>query len=424
MTDVISTTAINRVYPEGMKTIAFCLELQEKAEKWKAENYTFEVWDHSYEPEVPAIKRGITNISYTNENRIFLEMNRNETAAYAIGNFKMDGSFDPFGPGDLGFPNPEREKKKQEAGKHDPVKGPGKDFGYMGPKPFRIEIYVKKEEKIVQTLECSGWICEELDCFQLKELNGQKYLLYVPEQLEAGKEYPLVLFIADAGARGTYDQGPLVQGTGAMVWTEPAEQYRHPCFVISPVYGPKDILTHDNFTFDSKIYAMKDVIDDLKKEYPIDGDQIFLTGQSMGCMSACQLMIRYPDYFAGAMLVAGQWEPVKTAEALKNKRVWILVSENDRKAYPGMNAVLNELKNQGGDYEVIFLDAKLPENEIETQMRREAAGNSNIKYTVFAGDSVVPDGMAAGPGSNHTCTWRVAYSIEAVRDWLLTENRG
>jgi len=26
-------------------------------------------------------------------------------------------------------------------------------------------------------------------------------------------------------------------------------------------------------------------------------------------------------------------------------------------------------------------------------------------------------------GSNHICTWRIAYTIEGVRDWLFTQKR-
>lgn len=418
MTDVICAVAINKVYPDGMKTIGFCLELSEETSDGEAEQYTFEVWDRSYEPAMGAIQRTVKKISCPERKKILLEMDTTEKAAYAIGNYKMDGTFDPFGPGNLGFEDPKRTGMKQEIGKKEAQKGPGKDFGYTGPKPFFVEIHVKKEEKTEQIVSCHTWTCAELERFEVREQNGQKYLLYIPQDYDAGKKYPLILFIVDAAGRGTYEKGPLVQGTGALVWTEPKEQEKHPCFVMAPVYGPEDILTHDDFTFDTKLYKVKEVIDALQMEYSIDPKRIYTTGQSMGCMGSCQLMIQYPSYFSGAMLVAGQWEPQKSGAALKDNRAWILVSENDKKAYPGMNAVVEELTKQGGVAEKYFLDAKLPQEELEKEAEKEAEGGANIKYTVFDGSSVVPEGTPDGPGANHTCTWRIAYNIEAVRDWL------
>ena len=41
-----------------------------------------------------------------------------------------------------------------------------------------------------------------------------------------------------------------------------------------------------------------------------DKNRIYGTGQSMGCMMLCELNIRYPGFFGGCFLVAGQWNPV------------------------------------------------------------------------------------------------------------------
>jgi predicted peptidase len=47
------------------------------------------------------------------------------------------------------------------------------------------------------------------------------------------------------------------------------------------------------------------------------------------------------------MLVAGQWDPTKVAPLAKNN-LWIVVSQEDAKAYPGMNAITNTLEKEGG----------------------------------------------------------------------------
>jgi predicted peptidase len=51
-----------------------------------------------------------------------------------------------------------------------------------------------------------------------------------------------------------------------------------------------------------------------------------------------------------------------------------------------------------------------------------AEGN-NIKYSVLKKGTVVPAGMNDDGGSNHVCTWRIAYNIEGVRDWLFMQKK-
>ena len=37
--------------------------------------------------------------------------------------------------------------------------------------------------------------------------------------------------------------------------------------------------------------------------------------------------------------------------------------------------------------------------------------------------TVVPKGMTDDSGSNHIYTWRIAYNMEGVRDWLFTKKK-
>jgi hypothetical protein len=49
--------------------------------------------------------------------------------------------------------------------------------------------------------------------------------------------------------------------------------------------------------------------------------------------------------------------------------------------------------------------------------------SADPKYTVLKKGTVVPAGMTDDGGSNHICTWRIAYTIEGVRDWLFTQKK-
>ncbi len=49
------------------------------------------------------------------------------------------------------------------------------------------------------------------------------------------------------------------------------------------------------------------------------------------------------------------------------------------------------------------------------------AEGGNIKYTVLKKGTVVPNGITENADNNHAYTWRVAYPIEGLRDWLFTQ---
>lgn len=130
--------------------------------------------------------------------------------------------------------------------------------------------------------------------------------------------------------------------------------------------------------------------------------------------------IKYPDLFAASMLVAGQWDPSKISPLAKDK-LWILVSEGDLKAFPGMNAITNTLEKQGSKISRATWDGRASTEEFVSDVNKVLAEHSDIQYTVLKKGTVVPEGMADDGGSNHICTWRIAYTIEGVRDWLFTQ---
>jgi hypothetical protein len=71
----------------------------------------------------------------------------------------------------------------------------------------------------------------------------------------------------------------------------------------------------------------------------IDQNRLYTTGQSAGCMASIAFNIKYPDLFAASLLVAGQWNFQAMAGMIHNN-IWIIVSEGDQRAFPGMNAAI------------------------------------------------------------------------------------
>lgn len=249
-----------------------------------------------------------------------------------------------------------------------------------------------------------------------------KYNLYIPQDLVPGERYPLVLFIHDAGCEGSDPRFTLYQGCGATAFAGPEDQAVQKCFVLAPQVRANCRMTTDDFTVTPELEEIMDTVRYVMGEHPIDPDRVLTTGQSMGCMASCELLCRYPDFFAGALLVAGQWDPERLARSGFTTKLWILVSAGDRGAFPGMNAVTEALERSGRRIQRDTWDGKTGKAALEAMAVRAIRDGGAIKYTVFDADSVA-FGTNNGPGANHGGTWAVVYTIDAVRRWLTAQKR-
>lgn len=255
------------------------------------------------------------------------------------------------------------------------------------------------------------------------EYAGLPYSLYVPKDLQEGREYPLVMFIHDAGPCGPDPKITLAQGCGAISFAEPEWQAEHPCFVLAPQIDRHVHLTNDDFSCSKEIEDIKALLDYVVDHNPVDRKRIYTTGQSMGCMSSCELNIRYPDLFAASLLVAGQWSPEKMAASCPHNNFWILVSEGDFKAFPGMTAVTDAMEQAGAVVARYRWDGDIGGEKLTEYARNAMMERANVRFTVFNGSTVVPEGTDINPGSNHVCTWPVAYQVRGLKEWLFSHSK-
>ncbi|WP_416262184.1 peptidase [Gibbsiella quercinecans] len=265
-----------------------------------------------------------------------------------------------------------------------------------------------------------------VDDFQPLEFHDPKtgkllrYNLFVPKGYDANKAYPLVLFMHDAGATSDVTRTTLYQGLGAIAWASPADQAKRPCFVLAPQYA--EIIADD----DSKTSDMLDItitlIKTLAEKYSIDRNRLYTTGQSGGCMMSIAMDIKYPSFFAASFLVAGQWDPALVTP-LARQKLWILVSQDDDKAYPGQNAITANLEKAGAKISRAVWDGTWSPEQFRAAFDKITAENSPINYVTFRKGTVIPQGQSAAGASGHRNTWRIAYTIEPIREWIFRQHK-
>lgn len=248
------------------------------------------------------------------------------------------------------------------------------------------------------------------------------YNLFIPKDYDPSKTYPLVLFMHDAGATSTDVKTTLIQGNGATVWATPEEQAKHACFVLAPQYATEIVNDASEATIFLDVTI--DLIKDLAKEFRIDENRLYTTGQSGGCMMSIAMNIKYPDFFAASYLVAGQWDPNLVAPMAKDN-LWIVVSQGDLKAYPGMNAITQKLEESGAKVSRAVWDGQSTDEQFATDVDKMLAEKANVKYAAFKLGTTVPETLRGKmkQGNEHRGTWRIAYNIVGIRDWLFTQTK-
>lgn len=256
---------------------------------------------------------------------------------------------------------------------------------------------------------------KQFEFFDSKTGKTIRYNLFTPKNQRADKLYPLVLFMHDAGVTGKNTLATLYQGNGAIAWASEQAQQKNPCFVLAPQFD--EVIADDQSHTSHYLEATINLITALEKQYAIDAKRRYTTGQSGGGMLSIAMNVNYPDFFAASYLVACQWDTNVVSPLSKNK-IWITVSKDDNKAFPGQTAIVDTLEKQGAKVARAQWDAQWSEEEFQTAFNKMDAQHANINFVAFSEGSVFSKNESAAGASGHTNTWKYAYNIDPIREWI------
>ncbi|RIY38562.1 pyrroline-5-carboxylate reductase [Psittacicella gerlachiana] len=247
------------------------------------------------------------------------------------------------------------------------------------------------------------------------------YNLYVPKNYNPQEQYPLVMFIHDAGVTSDYIKATLYQGNGATAWATPESQAKHPAFVLAPQFSDK--IVTDGYEIPTKnINAIIDLITALSSQYNIDPARIYATGQSGGGMFEYALNITHPHFLAASYHVASQWEAKQVAPMAQNK-MFIFISKDDPKAYPTWQQMIPVLEQAGAKIETAEVNGQDTTSQFNQAVNSLLAKGGNI-HLMYVESNTLPAQVNAttqGPGTAHIGTWAISYDIPAIQDWLFSQ---
>lgn len=238
------------------------------------------------------------------------------------------------------------------------------------------------------------------------------YNLYTPADMESGKKYPLVLFMADASTPGTDVTRPLTQGYGGLIWATDDWQKDHPCYVLVPQYT--GVAVNDAYEHTDEVDMVARLVKSLSSEKNIDTSRLYTTGQSMGGMISMYYNVTYPDLFAASIFVDCHWDSATFGELVKHKFTFITAGK------AGTFGSLEEAADKAGvKYEYAEWSAKLPQSEQDKLASELLAKGAPINIINFASKTVLPDD---GKGSEHMYSFDYAYRLTPVREWLFKQS--
>lgn len=218
------------------------------------------------------------------------------------------------------------------------------------------------------------------------------YSLFIPNNYDANKSYPLVVFLHGAGERGYANQMPLKANEGAVVWASEMVQSQYPCFVLAPQCPQNSSWTDlwGGKPFEPTVYLemVHELILELSKKYNIDKKRIYLTGVSMGGFGTWALAMSHPETFAALVPICGWGDPTK-ASRIANIPVWVFTAEDDPVVQvEGVRAIVKALQEL----------------------------NAPVKYTEYEKGIVSPPLALMAHWS-----WVPAYKNQRMIEWLFSQ---
>ncbi|BBM46697.1 hypothetical protein JMUB3933_0172 [Leptotrichia wadei] len=392
-----SVTSVTEVFGTGQQITHIILEFNEKVVNSQLTKNTFTVSDRTVEKIYSNTRPEKTDI--VKDGRfVIIELNPKDSGA----SLRLEGN------DEVGFQMKKATSKVTQK----------EDILFTNGKKLEKSIAILENNKI------KNLIVENFKQFVYKDTKTGttvKYNLYIPKNYDKNKKYPLVLFMHDAGVLSEDTKTTLLQGNGAISFATPEEQERHEAFVLAPQYSRK--VVDDNGDITSDLDATVNLIKDyLISKYSIDEKKLYATGQSMGGMMAIVMNYKYPELFAASYLVACQWDPKEVSTMARNN-LWITVSTGDAKAYPGMNAITSELIKRGATVAKDSWRADYTDTQFLEGARKVIAQKSNIKYTTLEKGTNPYLPKDANPGLEHSGTWKVAYSIPGIKDWMFLQSK-
>ena len=262
------------------------------------------------------------------------------------------------------------------------------EFTIFGAKATVAGVQLSAEEAAQIAARPSIFDAYEARSFTGSKNNTLQYRLFIPENYDPKKKYPLVLFHHGGGGAGDNNKRNL-ESACIREWILPEAQANNPCFIVAPQFPGKESKSVQDGTFSMRghIQTIHEVLDSIEKEFSIDTNREYVTGLSFGGECTWMSLMERPDRFAAGVPICATdgytgLTVAERAEQLAQLSLWIFHGDADQVVPVEVSRnIVKALKDAGG----------------------------NPKYTEY-------------PGVNHD-SWSLTYRDPELVKWLFAQSR-
>src|SRR5690554_2351306 len=223
------------------------------------------------------------------------------------------------------------------------------------------------------------------------------YRILFPEDYQANKDYPLVLFLHGAGERGSDNEKQLTHGADLFLTEEnrkkfpaivvfpqcPEDKYWIDISIRSQLGGKGDPDFKESIKNPSEELALvNEMVEDLIAKEKVDLDRIYIMGLSIRSFGTFETLARWPEKYAAALGICGGGNISLAKNYADQTAVWITHGAKD-------------------DVVPVALSHRL----YHALKEQEA----NVKYTEF-------------PEANHNA-WDPTFAIPELLPWLFSHSK-
>ncbi len=233
----------------------------------------------------------------------------------------------------------------------------------------------------------SGW-----NACEYNAADGSKlfYQIHMPDTLEDGKKYPLILYMHGAGSKAD-DNSHIYSRFADFLRNFERGEYKNKAILLAPGC-PKSgrwvsAREWSQTTLDHTVaptvqmQCAIDILDMVISELPVDTKRLYIHGNSMGAHATWELLSRFPGRFAAAIPGCGAGDPTMAGKKL-GTAIWIFHGDADATVPYECSVIMNDALT--------------------------AAGHRNFKFTTF-------------PGAGHGISKMIA-DTEGLMEWMFEQS--
>ena len=242
--------------------------------------------------------------------------------------------------------------------------------------------------------------------------NFLQYNIFIPENYTENKRYPLVIFLGD----GKETNISLFKSVGGPIWAKNIIQKKHKCFILVPQYNEKIINEYSRYPKEKIINTTMNLISSIINKYNIDNNRIYITGQSMGTSTILFLLSKYQDFFTASLIIESNFIFEELLHLIKTPFTYLTTSGSE-KALDIENIIIKDFNNSNIPYGLL--------NDVNTQEKIETL-NYNVNQIYKLGykyNFINYIKNSTKNNENNFKFFKNGYRIEAVLDWLLSQNK-